>query len=251
MGTTFSPSATDPAILRTNSTRPLERRPSTTDKTSLLAALAQELKSEKLKAEKAAKEMVHFEHLIEDKHTSFLSEQDKLSLNRDRNNSEIANLRRRLKVLKEELEEAQNVREEEAELYLNLLEGGRVGGRQIEQEGDESIPGVHRFDHSMEGSTGPTVHSLTHQDRYNQEPARSPAPYPRATSSVKGPVSPRRQLAHNDHNDPYQLTSYGSEEKNDWFGQEQQEAKGRSFQPKRMWSTLLRRNSSKETSQRS
>lgn len=67
-----------------------------------------------------------------------------MSLKRDRNNSEIANLRRRLKILKEELEEAQNVREEEAELYLNLLEGGN-GRRQVELEGSDLLPGVNQF----------------------------------------------------------------------------------------------------------
>jgi hypothetical protein len=59
-------SAVPPAPLSgpLQTTSPLQRRPSTTDKTALLSALAEELKSEKIKAENAAKEMVHFEHLV-------------------------------------------------------------------------------------------------------------------------------------------------------------------------------------------
>ena len=171
-------------------------------------------------------------------------------MKRDRNNSEIANLRRRLKILKEELEEAQNVREEEAELYLNLLEGGN-GRRQVELEGSDLLPGVNQFGDLDPVSTEDTAQSQVYRDHYQstkQEPIRSPAPYPRATSSIKGPVSPRRQPIHSDHDDPYQLASAGSGGDNHWLGQHQQEEKNRNFQSKRMWSTLLRRNSSKEIS---
>ncbi|GAA6006763.1 hypothetical protein JCM11491_003173 [Sporobolomyces phaffii] len=95
----------------------------TTDKATLLSALAQELRSEKQRAEAAAREMVHYEHLIEDQHAAFLAEQDRLQRRRDTNNREIASLRRKLAALKRELDQAQLVKEEDAQLYLDLLHG--------------------------------------------------------------------------------------------------------------------------------
>ncbi|GAA5902100.1 uncharacterized protein JCM6883_001298 [Sporobolomyces salmoneus] len=133
-----------PVLHPASSSPPRARRPSTTDKSSLLSALASELKTSKALSEAAAQEMVHFEHLIEQKHTAFLSEQDSLIARRERKNAEIASLRKRLGGLKRELEEAMNVREEEAQAYLELIQsggGGRdaLGRAEVEEEEERGI----------------------------------------------------------------------------------------------------------------
>ncbi|GAA5883692.1 hypothetical protein JCM16303_004769 [Sporobolomyces ruberrimus] len=185
---------------------PPQRRPSLTDKSLLLSALAQELKAEKLRAEHSAKEMIYFEHLIQEKHSSFLSEQDNLISIRDRNNHQIASLRRRLKSLQEELEQAQTVREEEALLYLYLLEGthGGAGLGHVGFDVDQPLGSV-----SIEESFRPDSSSREYVQR-RQEDLVSPAPYPCATSSIKGSVSPERLYysPHSLSNDHFDKSQY-------------------------------------------
>ncbi|GAA5830460.1 hypothetical protein JCM3766R1_002729 [Sporobolomyces carnicolor] len=93
-----------------------------TDKSQLLAALAQQLRTEKEQGELAAREMVQLEHIVEEKHASFLAEQDVLISRRDANEAEIATLRSRLTRLRRQLDEANHLRDDEANAFLQLLE---------------------------------------------------------------------------------------------------------------------------------
>ncbi|GAA6033486.1 hypothetical protein JCM8097_001420 [Rhodosporidiobolus ruineniae] len=98
------------------------------DKKVLLAALAEELKREKQRAEEAAQRMVEVEAQVEQKHREFLDEEMRLSAERDANVSTIAALRKQLSKLRAELEEASHVEEDEAQAYLALLSADQRNG---------------------------------------------------------------------------------------------------------------------------
>lgn len=59
---------------------------------------------------------------VEEKHASFLAEQDVLISRRDANEAEIATLRSRLTRLRRQLDEANHLRDDEANAFLQLLE---------------------------------------------------------------------------------------------------------------------------------
>jgi len=206
------------------------RTRSTTDKTALLSALAQELKSSRFEADESAKEMIKLESLvrssssfalpsphslslthsrsqIEEKHSSFISEQQRLSQIRDLNNSQIHSLRRKLASLKSQLLEAQHVKEEEANLYFSLLSKEGMGfsdstNSTSNPSSSRDQPHVSQRIHPH--STLPAEYGVTLSPSRSEEnpyqyspesiesPLRSPAPYPRATSEVRGSVSPER-----------------------------------------------------------
>ncbi|GAA5837988.1 hypothetical protein JCM5353_001171 [Sporobolomyces roseus] len=142
-----------------SSNRPLRApSPNTTDKSALLSALAQELKLSKLSADESAQSMIKLESLIEEKHSSFLSEQSQLSHLRDRNHSEITSLRKKLASLQSQLVEAQNVQEEEAQIYLSLL-SGKVEGLQFSDSTISTTPRPSSHELAQPHSQGTRFHS--------------------------------------------------------------------------------------------
>ncbi|GAA5974631.1 hypothetical protein JCM11641_007032 [Rhodosporidiobolus odoratus] len=92
-----------------------------TDKKALLAALADELKREKQRAESAGQKMVDGEAKVEQKHREFMDEEAHLSAQRDANAATIAALRKELAKARQALEDASHVQEHEADAYLSLL----------------------------------------------------------------------------------------------------------------------------------
>ncbi|GAA6059672.1 hypothetical protein JCM10212_000059 [Sporobolomyces blumeae] len=179
--------------------------PPRTDKQSLLAALALELKHQKLRAQLAAHDMINLEKQIEEKHAQFLSEQDRLSNERDSNQAKIALLRKQLDHLKLQLDDASNVRDEDAQRYFALLSSDQPSSRTItNQRRDDPTPrpvsrvpaelGVTRslttLDADSSDAHPPAIPPLPPRVRSTSALAldldsiEPPAPYPRRTSTV-------------------------------------------------------------------
>jgi hypothetical protein len=166
--------------------------------------------------------------------------------------------------LKKELEEAQNVKEEEAQLYLELLDEGG-GGRspafmRSEAMNDNSLgmdlrdfgpDGKELYDPALEGHLRRSEVSEGHYaypSSTGEQALRSPAPYPQADSQVKGLVSPQLHPSHDSY-----LHSYGGNpspssneaDKSDWFDHQEMSGLQKSWSRK-ILNTWMRKGSSYE-----
>ncbi|GAA5938116.1 uncharacterized protein JCM15063_005469 [Sporobolomyces koalae] len=226
-----------------------QRRPSSTDKTALLAALANELRSEKLKTERAARDMLELEQLvrpvissrtwlislssrscpvrraqIEQKHTAFLAEQDCSTARIDHNNLEVARLRSNLARVKAKLDEAQNVQDDDALIYFSLLDrSANAFEPALDREPLFQSDAVRAPIFPLSGIPAEfaVARTLTHNSfswtHLRDDRLLSPAPFPRATSSIKGPVSPHRLPPPSDIDaDP--VMTLGQAEEKGWAG---------------------------------
>ncbi|GAA5877350.1 hypothetical protein JCM1840_007204 [Sporobolomyces johnsonii] len=166
------------STLLDSSSRPASLR---TDKRELLQALATELKKERQRSEESGAKMVRIEAEVEEKHRLFLSEEARLSAQRDANNATIAALRRDLARAKQSLEEASHVREEEAAQYLALLSG-------------EEATNGHRETASVPPSSVGTVDNRQQRSHPSQLPAeiavaRTISPHPSSQALPHVPLS--------------------------------------------------------------
>lgn len=127
---------------------------------------------------------------------------------RDRNHSEITSLRKKLASLQSQLVEAQNVQEEEAQIYISLLSGKGEGQPFSDSTISTTPPSSHelaqphsqgtRFHSTLPAEYGVTlsptpttpIENPYQQDSPESSLHHSRIPYhPRATSEFKDPVS--------------------------------------------------------------
>ncbi|GAA5960862.1 hypothetical protein JCM21900_006611 [Sporobolomyces salmonicolor] len=210
------------ATLLDSSSRPASLR---TDKRELLQALATELKKERQRSEESGAKMVWIEAEVEEKHRLFLSEEARLSAQRDANNATIAALRRDLARAKQSLEEASHVREEEAAQYLALLSGEATNGHRetapVPPSSVGTIDNGQQRSHlpaevavSRTISPHPSSQALprgpwpSHPSQPSQRQSALPDAQPRPTSLVAGHPYQSPSPYHNDQHDPVERSEW-------------------------------------------
>ncbi|BGP20694.1 hypothetical protein JCM10213_001059 [Rhodosporidiobolus nylandii] len=173
-----------------------------TDKKALLAALAEELKREKLRAEQAAQRMVEVESQVEQKHREFLDEEASLSAQRDANASTIAALRKTLAKARQALDEANHVEDDEADAYLSLLSNG--GGTALSGEGSRVAP-LRDTEDDERPQASPTLPH--HAPFLSSSPIASSQALPLQQPSLSGPPPPAGRPTSQFVGHPFQTSS--------------------------------------------